>query len=135
MLPDWPAGTVAILSTHGETPHAIPVSAIVRAGPSRMLIALGRARESLARLRTDPRVALVILATGDVALTAHGSARVAQETLVEGVAAIEFLVERVQDHRRTSFAIDAGISWHWTDPQAKARDAAVLAALERLAAA
>ena len=53
-LPDWPPGTVAILSTAGGAPHAIPVSTAVRAGPRRVLLALARTRASLARLRDDP---------------------------------------------------------------------------------
>ena len=32
MLPDWPDGTVAVLSTGAGPPHAIPVSTAVRAG-------------------------------------------------------------------------------------------------------
>ena len=50
-------------------PHAIPVSAAVRAGPRRALIALAAGRGSLARLRADPRVSLTIVCE-DVAVTA-----------------------------------------------------------------
>jgi hypothetical protein len=133
VLPEWPAGTVTILSTSGPGPHAIPVSAAVRAGPRRVLLALGGGRESLARIRADPRVALTVICAGDVALTAHGHATVVDERLVEGVAAVELDVERVQDHNRPTFAIDGGVSWRWTDPAAEGRDAEVRAALERLA--
>jgi hypothetical protein len=133
MLPDWPAGTVTILSTGGEAPHAIPVSAALRAGPRRVLLALAGSRGSLARLRVDPRVALTILCAGDVALTAHGHATVIDETLVDGVAAVEIDVVRVQDHNRPTFSIDGGVGWRWTDPAAAARDAEVRAALARLA--
>jgi len=124
---------VTILSTGGEAPHAIPVSAALRAGPRRVLVALAGGRESLARLRADPRVALTILCAGDVALTAHGHATVIDEALVEGVAAVEISVERVQDHNRPTFAIDGGVSWRWTDPAAAGRDAEVHAGLARLA--
>ncbi|MEA2311676.1 MAG: hypothetical protein QOE28_2557, partial [Solirubrobacteraceae bacterium] len=31
-LPDWPDGTVAVLATAGDAPHAIPVSLVVRCG-------------------------------------------------------------------------------------------------------
>jgi len=124
---------VAILSTGGEEPHAIPVSTAWRAGPRRVLIALGAGRESLARLIADPRVGLTILCGGDVALTAYGRASVVDESLVDGVAAVEIHVERVQDHNRPTFAIEGGVSWRWTDPAAAARDAEVRAALERLA--
>ena len=56
-LPEWPDGTVAMLSTHGDGPHAIPVSLILRAGPRRARSsASAPRRESLARLREDPRV-------------------------------------------------------------------------------
>ncbi len=134
MLPDWPPGTVTILSTHGASPHAIPVSVALRAGPTRALLALATGRESLARLRADPRVALTILAAGDTAVSAHGRARVVDEALLEGVVAVEMLVERVQDHRRPTFAIDGGVSWRWTDAEAAARDAEVRQALERLIA-
>jgi hypothetical protein len=122
-----------ILSTGGEAPHAIPVSAALRAGPRCVLLALAAARESLARIRADSRVALTILCVGDVALTAHGRATVVDEGLVEGVAAVELSVERVQDHNRPTFAIERGVSWRWTDLAAGARDAEVRAALERLA--
>jgi hypothetical protein len=132
MLPEWPAGTVTVLATTGASPHAIPVSAAVRAGPDRVLLGLAQVRESLARLRADSAVALTILARG-IAVTAYGEARVVEEELVEGVNAVEILVERVQDHDRPTFEIEAGVSWRWTDPDAAARDQAVRAALERLA--
>jgi Pyridoxamine 5'-phosphate oxidase len=134
MLPEWPPGTVTILSTSGEAPHAIPVSAAVRAGPRRVLVALAAVRESLARLRADPRVALTILSEGDVALTAHGRAVVVEPSLVEGVVAVEIDVDRVHDHNRPTFVIDGGVNWRWTDPAAAARDAEVRAALQRLVA-
>jgi hypothetical protein len=130
VLPNWPAGTVTILSTSGSQPHAIPVSAAVRAAPDRVLIALAAGRESLTRLLADPRV---ILAEGDVALTAYGNARVIQEDLVDGVVAVEIEVERVQNHGRDTFVIEAAVRWRWTDPEAQARDAEVHRALEHLA--
>lgn len=132
-LPQWPAGTVLTLVTGGREPHAIPVSAAVRAGPLRVLVGLARSRESLARLRVDPNVAVSIIAADDVAVTAYGQARVREEELVEGVAAVEIEVERVQDHNRATFVIETGPVWHWTDPEAQRRDAAVRAALDRLA--
>lgn len=122
-----------ILCTSGEEPHAIPVSAAVRAGPRRVVIALAAGRESLARLRADPSVALAILSEGDVAVTAHGHAGVLDESLVDGVAAVEIHVERVQAHNRPTFVIEAGVTWRWTDPAASARDAEVREALVRLA--
>jgi hypothetical protein len=132
VLPDWPAGTVTILATAGETPHAIPVSAAIRAGPRHALIALAGSRGSLARLRADPRVSLAIIAA-DVAVTAHGRARVLNEAPAEGVVAVEIEVHELQDHDRPTFAIEAGVRWRWTDAEAERRDAEVRAGLERLA--
>ena len=132
ILPDWPPGTVVILVTAGIGPHAIPVSAAVRAGPARVLLGLARGRGSLRRLRDDQRVALSITAGGDVAVTAYGVARVHAEELVPGVAAVEVVVERVQDHGRPTFVIDDGVRWRWTDAEAAARDAEVRRALEGL---
>jgi hypothetical protein len=132
VLPDWPPGTVTILATAGETPHAIPVSAAIRAGPRHALIGLAGSRGSLARLRADPRVSLAIIAE-DLAVTAYGRARVLDEALAEGVVAVEIEVHDVQDHDRPTFAIEAGARWRWTDAEAERRDAEVRAALARLA--
>lgn len=132
MLPHWPPGSVAILATAGETPHAIPVSAAIRAGPRHALLGLAASRSSVARLREDPRVALAII-DEDLAVTAHGRARVLDDALAEGVVAVEIEVEEVQDHDRPTFAIESGVRWRWTDPQAERRDAEVQAALARLA--
>jgi hypothetical protein len=141
VLPDWPPGTVTILATAGETPHAtageapraIPVSAAVCAGPRRALIGLATSRGSLARLRADPRVSLTIIAE-EVAVTAYGRARVLDEPLAEGVVAVEIEVHEVQDHDRPTFAIESGVRWRWTDAEAERRDAEVRAGLARLAA-
>jgi hypothetical protein len=132
-LPDWPDGSVLILVTGGAEPHAIPVSAAVRAGSQRMLLGLARGRESLERLRAVPRVAVVIVGHEDVAVTAYGEATVVREELVEGVAAVEVVVGRVQDHNRSTFVIESGVGWRWTDSEARARDDQVRAALVRLA--
>ena len=51
------------------------------------MFALALRRESLARLREDPRCALTILAAGDVAVTAIGRATVVEEH--ERVAVVE----------------------------------------------
>ena len=132
VLPEWPAGTVTILATAGAAPHAIQVSAAVHAGPRHALIALAGGRRSLQRLRADPRVSLTIIAP-DVAVTAHGQARVVAIEFVEGVVAIEIEVDDVQDHDRPTFAIESGVRWRWTDAEAERRDAEVRAALARLA--
>lgn len=133
VLPEWPPGTVLILVSAGCPPHAIPVSAAVRASPERVLLGLASSRESLARVRQDPRVALAIMAGGDVAVTAYGTATVRDADLTDGVAAVELRVERVQDHNRPTFVIESGVGWHWTDAAAQERDGEVRAALQRLA--
>ena len=132
MLPHWPPGTVTILATAGEAPHAIPVSAAVRAGPRHALIGLAGSRGSLARLRADPRVSLAIIAA-DLAVTAYGRARVLEDAPAEGVVAVEIEVHDVQDHDRPTFAIESGVRWRWTDSEAERRDAEVRAGLARLA--
>jgi len=132
VLPDWPAGTVAILATGGEEPHAIPVSALVRAGPLLVLLGLAHGRESLGRLRRQPRVTLAIVGE-QLAVSVDGLARVVREELVEGVAAVAIDVRSVTDHRRPTFEIEAGVRWRWTDADAAGRDAEVQTALSRLA--
>jgi len=129
-LPDWPEGTVAVLSTAGGEPHAIPVSSARRAGPRTVVLALALRRESLARLRSDPRVALTVLAGGDVAFTALGRAAVVEEG--ERVAFVRVEAERLQDHRQETFVIEDGVRWRWTDEEAERADAAVRAALAKL---
>jgi hypothetical protein len=134
-LPEWEPGTVCVLSTAGEAPHAIPVSTAVRAGPRRVLLALARRRETLARLRCEPRCALTIMAADDVACTAHARAEVVEESLpgAEGVVAVALEVHAIQDHMQPRFAIAAGVAWRWTDEGAREGDAAVRAALDELA--
>jgi hypothetical protein len=133
-LPPWPPRTVLVLVTAGDGgPHAIPVSAAVRASAQRVLLGLARRRGSLARLRDDPRVALAIIAGGDVAVTAYGTARVLTEELTAGVVAVELEVHLVQDHNRETLVIESGVGWRWTDDEAATRDGEVRAALERLA--
>jgi hypothetical protein len=130
-LPEWPPGTVAILSTGAGAPHAIPVSTAVRTGPRAIHLALALRRESLARLREDPRCALTVLADGDVAVTALGRAAIVEEPMAvaDNVAAVRIDVEAVQDHNQPRFEIDAGVAWHWTDDDAAARDGEIRAAL------
>jgi hypothetical protein len=134
-LPEWGEGTVAVLCTAGDRPHAIPVSTAVRVGPRRVVLALALARTSLARLRRDPHCALIVMAAGDIAFTAHTRACVlaAPMEAVDGVAAVALDVDDIQDHTQPRFVIDAGVAWHWTQPQAADRDAEVRAALLALA--
>jgi Pyridoxamine 5'-phosphate oxidase len=135
MLPQWEPGAVAVLSTGAGPPHAIPVSTAVRAGPRTVVLALALRRESLARLRADPRCALTLIAGGDVAVTAHGRATIVEEPMAasDRVAAVRIDVESIQDHGQDSFEIDAGVRWHWTDPEAERLDREIRAALRRLA--
>ena len=129
MLPDWPDGTVTVLSTAAGAPHAIPVSTAVRSGDATVHFALGLRRESLARLREDPRCALTIIATG-LAVTALGTATVVEET--DRVAFVRLDVAEVQDHDQRTFELTGGVRWHWTDEQAKRADAEIRAALQKL---
>ncbi|MGZ8632352.1 MAG: hypothetical protein ACXWZZ_00675 [Solirubrobacteraceae bacterium] len=133
-LPEIEPGTVCVLTTGGGPPHAIPVSTALRAGPRRVLLGLAARRETLARLRREPRCALTIVTAG-VACTAHARAEIAQESLpgAEGVAAVALEVDAIQDHMQPRFAIAAGVAWHWTDEDGRAGDAAVRAALDELA--
>ena len=133
-LPAWEPGTVAVLSTGGDAPHAIPVSTARRAGPRRIVLALARTRASLERLRADPRCALTVVAGGDLAFTAHGRATVVEDPMAaaEGVVAVAIDVDAVQDHADPRFAIEGAVRWRWIDDGAAERDAAIHAALARL---
>jgi hypothetical protein len=129
-LPEWEDGTVAILSTGAGAPHAIPVSTCVRAGPRTVLLALAHRRESLQRLRGDPRCALAIVA-GGFAVTAHAAATILHD-LNDAVVAVRLDVEEIQDHGQPTFAIDAGVRWRWLDDEARERDAEIRAALRAI---
>lgn len=110
-LPEWPAKTVAVLSTMNAEPHAIPVTAPVRCGDHRVLISLVHSRGSLARLRENPRVALTILSEGNCAFTARGRARILQES-IEGspnFVAVEINVDEIDDNRVPGFSVDSGV--------------------------
>ena len=133
VLPEWPAGTIAILATAGPAPHAIPVSTALRAGPRTILMALAAGRGSLARLRGDPAVAVAIVAEDNLALTAYGVAESLEEPMPDGVVAVKIAVERIQDHRRPAFVIEAGVRWRWTEARERERDAQVRIALEKIA--
>src|SRR6476659_7381166 len=110
VLPEWPARTIAILSTLDDGPHAIPISAPVRAGQDTILFSLRRDRDSVARIRTCPRVAVTILAEGDVAFTARGRAQLLEDLLTQpNYVAIELDVDAVDDHRQSAFGVSGGI--------------------------
>jgi hypothetical protein len=131
-LPDWAPGTAALLAVQG--PHAIPVSTAVRLAPDRLAFALARRRETLARLRDVPDVALMLLAPG-LAFTAYGDATVVREELeaAPNVAGVVIAVERLQDHlegARTELL--AAPQWRWTNDEAADTDAEIRAELSRL---
>jgi hypothetical protein len=131
-LPRWERGTPAVLCAAG--PHPIPITAYLRAGDDRVLLALGRGRETLKRLRVDPSAALLVMGAG-LAFTAHGQARVIAEELnaTDTVVAVELRVERVQNHLadgRTEM-LD-GARWHWCAPEHGEAEDAILAELRSL---
>jgi hypothetical protein len=112
MLPEWEVGTPAVLIVSGL--HAIPVSTSIRRGDQRVVFALGRRRETLTRLRSEPGAALCVLGQG-VAFTAYGRAFVVRDELdCAPVTAVELRVERVQDHLadgRTEMLDGARYDW------------------------
>jgi hypothetical protein len=116
-LPEWPEKTIAVLSTQNEEVHAIPITAPLRAGDRQILLRLKRCRESLARLREHPKVALTIFGKGNLAFTARGPARVVQEPMVGApmFAAVAIDVENIDDHRQRDLVVDSGISLDWTN--------------------
>jgi hypothetical protein len=131
-LPSWVRGTPGVLCVDG--PHAIPVTTIVRCGDDRVLFSLGRERETLRRLRAEPRVALCVLGEG-IAFTAHGLAYELDDAIeaVDTVVAVELRVKRVQDHLadgRTEM-LD-GARWRWTDESHGEAEDAIVAELKRL---
>jgi hypothetical protein len=116
-LPDWPTRTIAVLATVEDGPHAIPVSAPVRAGDRRILLSLHRSRGSLQRLRERPEVALAVLTAGNVAFTARGRAHVVQEPMpaAPDYAVVAIDVEEIDDHRQAGFLVEAGVDRRWLD--------------------
>ena len=131
-LPSWEQGTPGVLCVAG--PHPIPVSTAVRVGDRRIRLALGRERETLGRLRSDPAVAFCLLGEG-VAFTAHCRATVLDVTLesADRVVPVELAVERVQDHLadgRTEL-LD-GARWRWRDEEFGAVEERIVAELARL---
>ena len=127
-LPYWPEGTAAVLTT--APAHAIPVSLVLRAGDRELLVGLAPRRRSLERLRADARCAVTVLA-GGLAFTAHGRAVAFSEP--DPVVVVRIAVEEIADHDHSSFEIDAGVSWRWTDDSARERDASARGALARFA--
>ncbi|MFC9893694.1 hypothetical protein ACFVMC_08370 [Nocardia sp. NPDC127579] len=110
-LPHWPHDTIAVLVTTDPAPHAIPVSWPVRAGDRQILLSLKFDRGSLARLRKQPDIALLILGGGDVALCARGKATVIAEEMpgATDYVAVRLDVEVIDDHRQSAFTVAQGI--------------------------
>jgi hypothetical protein len=133
-IPELPEGIVAVLATVGEAgPVAIPVSALLRSGPDRLLVALARTRASVARLRVDPRAA-ASLNGPRMSLCVEGVARLAADPLpgAEWMVAFELVARRIRDARGPATEVDEGIRWRWTTEEAAERHAAVMAALAAL---
>jgi hypothetical protein len=135
-LPEWPVRTIAVLSSVDQGPHAIPVSAPVRAGDDRIMISLHRDRGSLARLRRRPEVALTILTEGDIAFTARGRAHVVEEPMgcAPDYVAVAIDVEAVDDHRQAAFQVESGVGRQWIDESEKRALGERVQALAELAA-
>ena len=134
-IPELPEGIVAVLATVGPVgPVAIPVSALVREGPERLLFALAATRGSTARLRRDPRAAVALNGPG-MSLCVEGAARIAADPLpgAEFMVAFRLEAERISDARGPATEVDEGIRWRWTAADAAARHAAVMAPLRALA--
>jgi Pyridoxamine 5'-phosphate oxidase len=136
-LPDCRGRTIGVLATGDPDPHVIPVSAPQRAGDHRILLSLHFSRGSLARLRAHPEVALMILAGGDVAFTAHGRARIVQESMSSGpdYAAVAIDVGEIDDHRQAEFTVEGGVDRSWRDEEARRAMAARVQQLKVLAGA
>jgi hypothetical protein len=116
-LPHWPAATIAVLSTADAEPYAIPITAPVRVGDHRILFSLKRTRQSLARLREHPQVAVTILAKGDIAFTARGHAHVAEDPMDRApeFTAVALEVADIDDHRSPGLAVETGVSLDWSN--------------------
>jgi hypothetical protein len=122
-LPEWPARTIAVLSTIDGGPHAIPVAAPVRAGNQCILVSLERTRGSLARLRANPHVALAILTGGNYAFTALGRARIVQESMPDAANYVAFDIEvaEIDDHRSPGAVVESGVNVKFADAELSLR--------------
>jgi flavin reductase (DIM6/NTAB) family NADH-FMN oxidoreductase RutF len=121
-----------VLSVHG--PHAIPVSTATRAAPDRIVFALARRRDTLARLREHPEAALCLLGAG-LAFTAEGVTSVVREEMEASphVAALELRVTRIHDHLEDGRTeMHDGARWRFTSDQAREADKALREELDDL---
>jgi oxalate decarboxylase len=136
-LPFWPSATIAVLSTIGRSvPHTIPVTAPLRVGARRILLALKRDRGSLIRLRDHPDVALTIVNEGDEAFTARGRARVVEEPMARApeFAAVMIDVDEIDDHRQRALTVETGVGVRWLTDSGPRDARERLAALHEIAA-
>jgi len=111
------------------------VSTAIRADDHRVLLALGRRRETLERLRNDASAALCVMADG-LAFTAGGQACVVRAPLnsLPSAVALELVVERVTDHLADGRTEMLGPpTWRWLDDTARAGEPEVLSELQELA--
>jgi hypothetical protein len=135
-VPPLPPDAVAALATAGDAgPAVIPVSALHRAGPDRVLFALAPGRGSLARIRADGRVALLVMSAG-LAVTVRGEARVVADPLpgAEHVVALALTPREVADTLGERTLLHDGVRWGWRDAGSARRHREVLEALAALAA-
>ena len=111
-LPEWPDDTIAVFITD-PGPHAIPITAPLRAADRRILFALKHGRGSLERLRRHPQVALLIIGKDDLAFTARGTARIVQEAVryEPEFAVVSIEVEAIDDHRLKGRSVTSGVGW------------------------
>jgi hypothetical protein len=135
-LPEWPEKTIAVLSTQNEEVHAIPITAPLRIGDRQILLRLKCCRESLARLREHPKVALTIFGKGNLAFTARGPARVVQEPMLGApmFAAVAIDVENIDDHRQRDLVVESGVSLDWANERTQTFVQEHLNALREVAA-
>ena len=137
MIPPLPDGCVGLLATlDASGPAVVPVSALHRTSPRRLLFALAPHRGSLARLRGDPRTALALLGPG-MALTVHGRSAVVADPLPGApfVVALALEADRVTDTAGARTLVLDGVRWAWRDAASAGRHVQVLAALAAHAAA
>jgi hypothetical protein len=131
-LPDWPEGTVAVLSTADRQVDATPVASLLRDGDRRVLFALPHNSDALAQLRKSPEVALSVLGEHGTAFTARGYARVLSESMLgqPAFAAVGLVVEAIDDHRQIGYCVRV----LWTDRRELEALRERLSALQWLAA-
>jgi hypothetical protein len=81
------------------------------------VLSLHSSRGSLARLRAQGQVALLVLTAGNIAFTALGRARVFEEPLAGTTeyVGVAIDVEQIADHRQAAFVVESGIDRRWLD--------------------